>query len=335
MTTQPSEEYTDRPPPAAPRAGPDEQTSDEQTSDDRPPLLRRWLTNQRILMFGGVVLLLVVIGAVLSLDPGNQAAFVTPEGASVVVLAVPAFIAGVLSFLSPCTLPILPAYFAFTFQANRRNIVLMTIAFFLGLATTMTILGATATALSGVVFQNKEAITFWGGMLVIGFGIMSLFGKGFAGPQVKERPVASVAGSYLYGATFALGWTACIGPILGALLTLLATQGVAIVQGAILSFIYALGLGFPLILLATFFSFLGSGSRFWKIIRGKGFEVKLGPLNLYLHTTSIASGLLLIAMGWLLASGKLTALTVMAQQNPLTQWWQGVEHQIYELFGLY
>lgn len=302
------------------------QTQETQTQ----PTDRRWL------IFGGIAgLLIIIIIAILSLDRGNEAAWATKDGASVIVLALPAFVAGVLSFLSPCTLPILPAYFAFTFQSNRKSIVFMTIAFFLGLATTMTILGASATALSGLFFENRKSLTFWGGIIVIGFGIMSLLGKGFAGPQVRDRPVASVFGSYVYGATFALGWTACIGPILGALLTLLAAEGVAVVQGAVLSFIYALGLGMPLIILATFFSRLGSGSRFWKILRGKGFEVQVGSWTLYLHTTSIASGLLLIAMGALLASGQLSSITLLAQGNPLTQWWTGVEYQVTEFFGLH
>jgi len=232
-------------------------------------------------------------------------------------------------------LPILPAYFAFTFQSKKQNIVLMTVAFFLGLATTMTLLGATATSLSGLLFQNRKALTLWGGLIVIGFGVLSMLGKGFAGPQISERPATSVAGSYLYGATFALGWTACVGPILGALLTLLAAQGTAVLQGAILSFIYALGLGMPLILLATFFSNLGNDSRFWRILRGRGFEVQIGSQTLYLHTTSLASGFLLIGMGTLLATGQLARLSVFAQTSPLTQWLENLESLIVKLFGLY
>lgn len=294
------------------------------------------VADRRAWIFGGVAIALLLFTlVVLSLDRGNQAAWATKDGSSVIVLALPAFVAGLLSFLSPCTLPILPAYFAFTFQSSKRTIVFTSLAFFMGLATTLVILGASATALSGIIFSNKDALTLWGGIIVIIFGVMSLLGKGFAGPQVQERPVASVAGSYFYGATFALGWTACIGPILGALLTLLAAEGVAVLQGAILSFIYALGLGMPLILLSTFFSRLGNGSRFWKIIRGKGFEVRIGPWTLFLHTTSMASGILLIIMGTLLATGQLTAITAMAQGNPLTQWWMDVEHQVTQMFGLH
>ncbi|NJM06817.1 cytochrome c biogenesis protein CcdA [Candidatus Gracilibacteria bacterium] len=279
----------------------------------------------------GIILALAML-VVLSLNSGQR--FVTGD-ANVLVLALPAFIAGVLSFLSPCTLPILPAYFAFTFQAQRQRVVVMSIAFFLGLATTLTMLGASATALSGVLFANKDALTFWGGVVVIIFGIMGILGKGFSGPQIQERPVASLTGSYLYGATFALGWTACVGPILGALLTLLAaTSGVAILQGATLAFIYALGLGTPLILLTAFFSRLGSGSSFWRVIRGRGFELKLGNQSIHLHTTSVLSGLLMVIMGYLLASGQLEIISQSATSTPLAQWWVELESQISSWFGL-
>jgi cytochrome c-type biogenesis protein len=289
-------------------------------------------TNRRLIIGGGVILVLLLIVAILSLNSGDDTAYLT-NGSSVLVLAIPAFLAGVLSFLSPCTLPILPAYFAFTFQARQQS-VLMSVAFFLGLATTLTLLGAGATALSGLIFENKDALTFWGGLIIIGFGIMGMLGKGFAGPQIAERPVATLAGSYLYGATFALGWTACVGPILGALLTLLAaTSGVAILQGAVLAFIYSLGLGTPLILLATFFNRLGSGSSFWNFIRGKGFEIRLGNQTLYLHTTSIASGLLMVIMGALLATGQLELLSQQFSTLPFSQWWVSLESELNRLFG--
>jgi cytochrome c-type biogenesis protein len=259
----------------------------------------------------------LVIAMVLIL-PGNPAAEL--GYGSLLVLAPLAFVSGMLSFLSPCCLPVLSAYFAYTFQARRERIVLTTLAFFLGVATTMVALGATATALSQLLFDNLRTLTLVGGLLVIGFGVMSLLGKGFGGVQLEGRPEASVAGSYLYGATFALGWTACVGPILGALLTMLATQGLAVLQGAALSFIYALGLGAPLMLTATFFSRLGPGSPVWRVLRGRGFTLNLGVATLHLHTTSVISGLLLITMGVLLASGQLAALSAMAVRSPLAAW---------------
>jgi cytochrome c-type biogenesis protein len=107
-----------------------------------------------------------------------------------------------------------------------------------------------------------------------------------------------------------------------------------VVQGAVLSFIFAMGMGLPLILLATFFSRMDHNSRFWQIMRGRGFAVRLGSWTLHLHTTSLISGLLLILMGWLLASGQLIAITQFAESSPLAQWLLTIEGWITQLFGI-
>jgi cytochrome c-type biogenesis protein len=287
----------------------------QNTSTTRTPTRRAvGLTGLGIAVLVGLMLAGRLIGSSTPATVGSAA-----QPGTLLVLAVPAFLAGLLSFLSPCCLPILPTYFAFTFQARRERIVRMTVAFFLGLATTMVVLGATASALSQLLFAYLRQATLIGGIVIICFGVMSLLGKGFSGIQLLDQPAASVAGSYLYGAAFALGWTACVGPILGALLTMLATQGGAVLEGAILAFIYALGLGTPLILSASFFSRIGPGSHMWSLMRGRGFSLNLGVTTLHLHTTGIASGMLLIVVGVLLASGQLAVFSQWAVQSSLTQ----------------
>lgn len=297
-----------------------------QTESEGQPIPRRALWLVGALVLSALVLLLVL--AQPAIGPTR-----TLLGGSLLLFFPAAFLAGVLSFLSPCTLPILPAYFAFTFQARRGNVVAMTVSFFLGLATTLTLLGASASAISLLLLRYLEQLTLIGGLVIIGLGILNLFGRGFAGPQIQEVPARSAFGSYLYGATFALGWTACVGPILGGIFTLLATQGVAVMQGALLAFIYALGLGLPLILISAFFSRLGQGSRFWKFIRGREFTLQMGARTISLHSTNVLSGLLLIAMGLLLASGQLTLLTEVAAGSDLSLWVIEMEERLRALLS--
>ena len=286
-----------------------------------------------LLLAGGLLAgLVALLVAALALGGGATA---TQTGFGNLLALIPAaFFAGMLSFVAPCTLPLLPAYFAYTFQTRGQNVTLMTIAFFSGLATTLTLLGATATALSQLLHDYARQIAVVGGVIVIAFGLLSLLGKGFAGPQMQGRPAATLVGSYLYGATFAVGWSTCIGPILGAILTLLATQGGGIAQGALLAFVYSLGLGMPLIIVASFFNRLGSGTRFWRVMQGRGWEVRLAGTTLHLHSTGIVSGLLLIAMGALLASGQLAAITQLAAGSALSNWVIETEERLRGWFGL-
>ncbi len=280
------------------------------TTPSRSPLNRRLLAAAAVLAVGALLLIGVSLPSQRAALPSAQPQ--TDMVGQLLVLALPTFLAGVFSFLSPCTLPILPAYFAFTFGAKRQQLALMTLAFFLGLATTMTILGAGVSLLGNFTHSYRDQLTFWGGLLVIGLGLMSMLGKGFSGLRMTGRPTTTFAGTYLYGMTFALGWTACIGPILGALLTMLATQGGTVIVGAALAFIYTLGLALPLLFVAIFFNRVGTGTRFWQMLKGRGWTVRVFNQTLYLHSTSLISGLLLVLMGALLMSGRLALLTTWA-----------------------
>lgn len=269
------------------------------------------MTRRLLALLVGALTTLLVLGLVVPASAGVEASPVFARGSLelLVALALPAYLAGVFSLLSPCCLPILPAYFSFTFGAQRHRVVTMSLAFFLGLATTMVLLGASFSALGALIFPYRETVTRVGGLVIVGFGLMSVLGKGFSGIPLHDRPAATLAGTYMYGLTFAFGWTACVGPILGAILTALVTTGLSALAGATLAFIYALGLATPLTLLATFFGRIGRGSHIGNVLRGRGFSVKIAGWTVHLHTTSLISGLMLIAVGVLLATGQLTWLT--------------------------
>jgi cytochrome c-type biogenesis protein len=247
------------------------------------------------------------------------------------VLALLAFISGLLSFTSPCTLPILPAYFAFTFQADRKRIALMTVAFFAGLATVFVFLGGSASIIGGWLTQNVYTLTTVGGWFIIAFGVMSILGKGFTGLKVSYQHSATLGGSFLFGGAFALGWVACIGPILASLLVL-AASGQTVLRGMLLLFIYAMGLGLPLIVVSTFFGRRDRNSLFWRFLRGKGWEVRVGRHTLYLHSTSILSGLLFVGLGAMMVTGYLTAFNRYIPVE-LQIWFLNLEEKLIGLFS--
>ena len=209
-------------------------------------------------------------GPISQLNPFEVKSSLPPSGMLVLIFL--AFIAGVFSFLSPCTLPILPAYFAVTAQADRTRMGFMSIAFFLGLASLFVGMGASASFFGGILRDYMFSLTKAGGIAVVVFGIMTLFGKGFSGAGFQGRPASTFFGFFLFGATFALGWTPCVGPILSGIL-ILAASDKTIFQGMTLLFFYAVGLGLPLIFIATLCGNLPKDGLFWKVLRGKGWNL--------------------------------------------------------------
>ena len=215
------------------------------------------------------------------------------------VLAFLAFAGGLLSFLSPCTLPILPAYFAFAFQSGRRQIAANTMIFMLGLASMFALLGASASFLGRFLLQSQQLILLFGGSLILVFGAMSLLGKGFTGMSQASSETSvdnrGLWGSFIFGLTFAVGWSSCVGPVLGAVLTL-AAQTASVTQGTMLLFIYALGLGLPLIIVSTFFGRASRKSWIWRAMRGKGWEVNVHLLVVAL-VWALVGWRILVAVG--------------------------------------
>jgi cytochrome c-type biogenesis protein len=232
--------------------------------------------------------LLLIIG---SLTGAGTTEAVGLGSQSFPVLAILAFAAGVFSFVSPCTLPILPAYFAFATQSGRSRIFINTVTFMLGVAVMFSLLGASASALGSLLLQNQQLLLLFGGAIVMVFGVMSLLGKGFTGVAQKSSaapPSNTAGGSFLFGLTFSIGWSSCVGPILGIVLALAASTG-SVLQGFILLFIYALGLGLPLIIVSTFFGRASRKSWFWRLLKGRGWQW---------HTHSFIISLVWALAGW-------------------------------------
>ena len=177
-----------------------------------------------------------------------------------------AFLGGAISFLSPCVLPLAPGYVSYiagqprlasaegpTFHA-RASSMLLSLYFVLGFSTVFVALGAGASLLGGLLLRWKYELGIAGGALIVLFGLVMM---GVIRPGLLMRDsrlnVASKggnpAGAYLLGLAFAFGWTPCIGPVLGSILTVSATSGA---DGVALLAIYSAGLGVPFLLIAAF-----------------------------------------------------------------------------------
>lgn len=237
-----------------------------------------------------------------------------------IVLAILAFFGGVLSFLSPCTLPVLTAYFAFAFQSERSRIAANTMAFILGLATTFSILGAVGFAVGRVLLQSQQLLLLVGGSIILIFGVMSILGMGFGGVSdtASHQYSATAGGSYLFGLTFAVGWSSCVGPILGAVLTL-AAQTTSVWRGMMLLFIYTIGLGLPLLIVSVFFGRMSRKSLFWRALKGKGWDWN--------------THVFVVALIWALAIWQVTVATVEYAFRNLT-YFDGYEFTVPLQIGL-
>lgn len=217
-------------------------------------------------------------------------------GADVGLVA--AFAGGVLALLSPCGALLLPSFFAYAFDSPGR-LLARTGVFYLGLVSTLVPLGVTASAATQFVRSNQDTVLAVAGVVVIGLGLATALGRGFvllparlrSGREGGNGPAAV----YLLGLAYGLTGF-CTGPILGSVLVLAAVGGRPVFGGVLLA-VYAVGMVVPLVALALVWERLGDRGRGW--LRGR--EVRVGPLRL--HSTSLVSGVLLVAVGALLLTG--------------------------------
>ncbi len=222
-----------------------------------------------------------------------------------------AFIAGLVSFVSPCVLPIVPPYLAWlagiTFDelgdenadaTARRRILLAALFFVLGFSTVFVMLGATASTVGRVLAQYFDILSIVAGIviLIMGLHFLGVFRIGLlfreARVQVRSKP-AGPAGAYVMGLAFAFGWTPCVGPVLAAILFVAGSEGSAL-RGALLLAAYSFGIGLPFLLAGAF------ASRFLKLA---------GRFKRHMDKVEKAMGAMLVVTGILFMTGSMSAIS--------------------------
>lgn len=209
-----------------------------------------------------------------------------------------AFAAGLLSFFSPCILPLIPAYFTFITGfsleeltgANagsiRRRVIMATVAFGAGFSLIFILLGASASFLGGLAARYHQVVRVAGGLLIIVFGLhlTGLWRLSFLEVEkrvhLKEKPT-HVLGTVLVGMAFGAGWSPCIGPMLGSILILAGSEE-SVIEGIALLTIYSAGLWIPFLVMSIFINFI---------------LVFLQRARRVLNIINVAAGTLLIALG--------------------------------------
>jgi cytochrome c-type biogenesis protein len=214
-----------------------------------------------------------------------------------------ALIAGLVSFASPCVLPLVPGYLGYVTglsgvdlaRQRRGRMVAGALLFVLGFTVVFVTTTSTVAGLVGRLVSHQDVVTRVAGVAVIGLGLLFV---GWAPGSERRwqsswRPAAGLAGAPFLGAVFAVGWTPCIGPTLGAVLFLTTSEGGGVRRGIVLAVAYCLGLGVPFVLVAL------GWSRASRV---------LGALRRHQRTLQVVGGLLLVGVGVLMVSGAWTTL---------------------------
>jgi len=213
-----------------------------------------------------------------------------------------ALVAGLISFLSPCVLPIVPPYLAYmsgvsladlnSGRVGRGRAILPALFFVLGLSTVFLFLGFAASAAGTLLLQYQGWFNTIAGIVVMGFGahFIGVYRIGFLDREARmdagDRG-GSAFGAYVLGLAFAFGWTPCIGPQLGAILSLAAGEA-SVARGTLLLAVYAAGLGIPFLLVAAFLPRLGG---------------LMGWMKRHMEQIERVMGLLLWTIGLLMLTG--------------------------------
>ena len=219
-----------------------------------------------------------------------------------------AMLAGILSFLSPCVLPVVPPYLAYMGGVSvsemeqagqaRRRVFVSAVFFVMGLSTVFLLLGLAFSTMGRMMLQVQEYFIIVAGamVMILGAHFVGVFRIGFLDRELRVDAGdkgGSAFGAYLLGLAFAFGWTPCLGPILGAILSLAASEA-DVARGTVLLAFYALGLGIPFLLVAAFFP------------RLKGV---MGWMKRNMDRIERTSGLLLWTVGLMMLTGQFAAFS--------------------------
>ena len=203
------------------------------------------------------------------------------------------FLEGMITFISPCLLPMLPiyiSYFAGGKENDTKRVVKNALGFILGFTVVFVLLGALAGTLGGLLREHRAIVNVVTGVIVILFGLhfLGLFRLDlFKGMRMKSRDEMGFFSSMIFGIVFSIGWTPCVGAFLGSALLLAASQG-HVLEGVLMLLLYSLGLGIPLFVSALLIDKLKGAFNFIK----KNYRI-----------INIVSGCLLVAVGVLMATG--------------------------------
>jgi len=217
-----------------------------------------------------------------------------------------AFIAGLLSFFSPCVLPLIPAYFTFITGFSleeltegynseiRKKVFFSTFMFVMGFSLVFILMGASASYIGSLMFTYKKLIRIIGGILIIILGIhltglIRIPGLDFEKRITLEKKPLHFLGTLIIGMAFGAGWSPCIGPLLGSILLIAGSQE-TVWQGVILLGIYSSGLAIPFIIMSIFINFL---------------LIFIKKASKVLKYVNVVAGVILIVVGLILVSNKL------------------------------
>ena len=228
------------------------------------------------------------------------------------LLALPvALLAGLVSFFSPCVVPLLPGYLSYAtwlgaaevVEGTRRKgrMLAGTSLFVLGIAAVFVVTGAVIGSAGVLVLTYADTITRVLGVVIVALGLMfaGVLPLGRRELRIHRLPAVGVAAAPLLGVVFALGWTPCIGPTLAVVYSLALNEGTAL-RGGLLAFVFALGLGLP---------FVVAGLLYTRMSRAVGF--------LRRHQTAVmrTGGILMVVVGLLLVTGLWTTMTADLRQS--------------------